>query len=525
MLKLLNRLSAAALVLVSTSPVATAIDYQEIQGYHVPTNLIRRIRVERAANINAAPAVPKSNCPTCDDVETVSDPSVAAPSRQPAKPRAAVRKPKPKPRRPSAIPKFPSGNLGAEPPPGMKQRRTPGYSRRPAKRKPTFPSGKLPAGPSSPLPRFKKPIPAQISVGRNLSCEEALAAARQAVNEENGDKAASILRKALSANPECSSVKNELVQVSIMRARQFMCCGYFECGARRAREALYLDPTNPAAASILKEAYSKSGVEPSNPDNRMNIAECLANHGRYIGALVEYQQAAQLVPSALALAGEGNMYTALNRLPEAESAYQHSLWLDPHNGDTWRRRGLLNLKSNKITQAAQYLAQASILNGEDQLASSSLLDLANKQVAKVPSAQNVLTLAKAYLLHGDEKSALSLYNQPRLAPALVPTYSAPEDWAVWVSEQRNNIVQERVAAVEGHVLKSNPVDAFTQVGPALETKNVIVKNCGCAADRLLGKPAAATGSGAPLTAVTNSALAQTAPPELPINFEEGDQLY
>lgn len=515
LLKLLNRLPAAGLMLILLSTAATAIDYQEIQGYHVPTSLIRRIRVERAANVNAAPATPRSNCPTCDDVETVSDPSVADPGvARPAKPRAAVRKPASQPHRPRAVPKFPSGSLGVEPPANTKPRPS-RQGRRIVRRKPSFPSRKLPSGQSKPFPRVKKPIVAQVSVGRNLSCEEAITAARQAVTEENGNKAASILRKALSANPQCLSVKDELVRVSILRARQFMCCGYFECGARRAREALYLDPANPVAASILKDAYSKSGVEPSNPDNRMNIAECLANHGRYIGALVEYQQAAQLVPSALALAGEGNMYTALNRLPEAERSYARSLTLDPNNGDTWRRRGLLNLKSNQITQAAQYLAQASILNSEDWLASSSLLDLANKQVGKIPSAQNVLTLAKAYLLHGDEKSALSLYNQKRLAPALVPTYSTPEDWAVWVAEQRNNIVQDRVAAVEGHVLRSSAVDTFTQVGPALETKNTIVKNCGCAADRLRGKPAAPA----------NSALAQNAPTELPVNFDEGDQLY
>lgn len=523
MLKLLNRLPVAGLILIFSSPAATAIDYQEIQGYHVPTSLIRRIRIERAANINAAPAPPRSSCPTCDDVETVSDPSVADPgAARPAKPKAAVRKPKPRPRRTAAGPKSPSGSLGAEPPPNTKPRPS-RQGRRTVMRKPSFPSRKLPAGPTKPFPRVRKPIAAQISAGRNLSCEEAIAAARRAVTEENGDKAASILRKALAANPQCSSVKDELVRVSILRARQFMCCGYFECGARRAREALYLDPANPVAASILKDAYSKSGVEPSNPDNRISIAECLANHRRYIGALVEYQQAAQLVPSALALAGEGNMYTALNRLPEAERAYAHSLTLDPNNGDTWRRRGLLNLRSNKITQAAQYLAQASILNSEDWLASSSLIDLANTQVGKIPSAQNVLTLAKAYLLHGDEKSALSLYNQKQLAPALVPTYSTAEDWAVWVAEQRNNVTQDRVAAVEGHVLKSNAVDAFTQVGPALETKNTIVKNCGCAADRLHGKPAATNFGAAQTPTSANSALAPRTEP--PVKFDEGDQLY
>ncbi len=223
------------------------------------------------------------------------------------------------------------------------------------------------------------------------------------------EEAQQILNRALKLSPSDKAVLKQLASVSCERAKQFIDSSDFDNALRSARQALSLDPSSQEAPGVLNQVLTKTGVNPGDPSQRLKTAELLASQGKNTEATVEYAQALKLKPSASAEVGLGNMALRANQKDSALQHYQQALELEPNSAIGHRQMGLFRYASGDIVGANAELSRSLILDPKDETAGSTLVELWQHQVSKVPGANSHLGLARAYLLAGNLQSAQSEY--------------------------------------------------------------------------------------------------------------------
>jgi tetratricopeptide (TPR) repeat protein len=194
----------------------------------------------------------------------------------------------------------------------------------------------------------------------------------------------------------------------------------FAGAANMFRKALGAKADNGQAGKYLKEAIQRMGMDPNLSDNRIGIGDQLAAAGDTTGAMIEYQQAMLLDPSARTYTKMGDMYLQYgpSQANRAVTFYHQAIVKDADYGPAHRSLGNIMLLMKDTTTAASELRKAVILDPKDTAAGQSLIDIWRRQVATNPNlAENHLGLATAMQLTGDLSTAESEYNQvERLDP-------------------------------------------------------------------------------------------------------------
>lgn len=188
------------------------------------------------------------------------------------------------------------------------------------------------------------------------------------------------------------------------------------------RKALSAAPDNALASKLLAETMKKQGRDPSAPEDRLFAGDQLVAAGDFESAMIEYQAALQLDPSARTCAKMGDVAMHYNQLPTAESWYKQALSKDANYGSAYRQLGLLQMARRDFTGAAASLRKAVIIDAKDQIAGQNLVDIWRRQVAANPlSAENHLGLAGALQLTGDFNGAEGEYNKLQALDANHPS--------------------------------------------------------------------------------------------------------
>lgn len=176
------------------------------------------------------------------------------------------------------------------------------------------------------------------------------------------------------------------------------------------RKALASAPDNGLAGRLLVKALRKAGYDPSSAETRMKLGDQLTEAGDTEQALVEYNAALELEPSARAYIKMGDMAYRYGQFAQATNYYREASVKDPDCAAAYRQIGFLQLASHDYTSAAASLRTALIHDPNDVAAGQALIELWRKQVAASPNAaDNHLGLAGALQLTHDFVGAQSEY--------------------------------------------------------------------------------------------------------------------
>jgi tetratricopeptide (TPR) repeat protein len=184
------------------------------------------------------------------------------------------------------------------------------------------------------------------------------------------------------------------------------------------RQALAADPSNKTSQSVYGQILKASGLNPNSASDHITLGNSLAGQGKYKEAVIEYNNALAIKPSAEAHVCIGNIAYTLGRADLARNEYEKALSVDPQSEFAFRQRGLLKYALQDQIGANTDLSKALSLSPTDRLAGESLLELWRRQLAANPNDPNGhLGLARSYLLIGDLDSAQTEYQEvARLDP-------------------------------------------------------------------------------------------------------------
>jgi tetratricopeptide (TPR) repeat protein len=286
------------------------------------------------------------------------------------------------------------------------------------------------------------------------------------MKQGNLEQANQLLKQCFAAQSKNSLVQNDLLKVNLSRARKFEKSNKLNQAIDASREAIYFSPNNATAAALLTHQLKQKGIDASNAGVRLELAKKLFSAGKLPDALVEYGQSYQLLPTAAACAGLGNVYQSVGKSDLAKQQYSLALQIDSHCAEAYRQLGLMSLANKDIVDANSYLGKALELNGNDEVASTALIELWQKQVSLSPSSANAhLGLARAYQLSGRFDSANSEYDAVAQIEPNNPTLAiARETLKHALAKQQSRQVVEDARALEA---QGSFEQAKNKVGDAL----------------------------------------------------------
>jgi tetratricopeptide (TPR) repeat protein len=274
----------------------------------------------------------------------------------------------------------------------------------------------------SAIDNASNPSSLSIALGRGKKTLDKL------IEKGKWDDAEKVATKLLKNNPKDQDVKDKLTQVYVAQARVAYGKPDLETAARRARQALVTEPTNQPAKLVLCQVFTKKGWNFSNPKEHLKLADGLAAQSKFVEAHAEYHLALGIKPSAAGHVGLGNIWVSQGQAQEAAKEYSSAIQVDPKSSIAYRQLGSLRLAVHDLVGANRDLSQAVILNPNDELASSELIQLWQQQASSNLNSVNPhLGLARAYLLTGNLEAAQTEYrqvaqmdpNNPQLPPARV----------------------------------------------------------------------------------------------------------
>lgn len=293
-----------------------------------------------------------------------------------------------------------------------------------------------------------------------------------------------LLRRSISYYPNDTVLRQDLTKLDVLLSKQALNSGKFEAAASGAREALYLSPSSVEGKTVLEESLHKLGINPKDHNQRLKLADALAQAGKNNDATVEYWQSLQLKPTAQGHIGFANMALAANQISQAKSEYQKAAELDPHSHTAFKKLGLLRKQQGDIVGANSDLSRAVLLNNNDKEASAALIDLWEKQTQTYPGlASTHLGLARAHQISGNLSAAQASYrevvrldpNHPNL-PAARQSFKlalARQESKKFIESARNfesdnNLQQAYASTAQALNLTPNDVTARLYQGHLLE---------------------------------------------------------
>lgn len=230
-------------------------------------------------------------------------------------------------------------------------------------------------------------------------------------------EAQALLEKYVAEYPKENSLKAELAKVSLGRAKAHAQKGDHAQAAKHARLAVsHADAVSPelskAAGQALDNSIAKLGVDPKNAAQRSTLGDKLSAQNRHMEAAVEYKVAARLAPSEAAHIKTGDASIKAGNLPQARTAYQSALELNPDSSAALRKLGVALYHMHDYAGASADLTRALVINPNDGEAASNLINLWKEQVHSRPSDPNShLGMARAYQVAGDLNAAHQEYKK------------------------------------------------------------------------------------------------------------------
>ena len=227
----------------------------------------------------------------------------------------------------------------------------------------------------------------------------------------NYSDAIALHEKACKYDPSNKQFKINLSAARTVYGKTLISQNNLNLAISELRKALYVAPDNALAESLLNQALTKANFDPNNPDTRIKLGDKLLGVGDNDEAYVEYQAGVKL-GSSKAYVKIGDLYYRLSQAQVAQSWYLQAIAKDSKNSEAYRNIGMLYLAVKDTTNAASYLRKAVIYNSNDTIASSTLIDIWRKQVAKDDnSADNHIGLATALQLSMDFNGAKTEYSK------------------------------------------------------------------------------------------------------------------
>jgi len=267
-------------------------------------------------------------------------------------------------------------------------------------------------------------------------------------------------------DPGNKMFRTNLTSARTLYGQQRMAQKDYTGAAHLFRKALTAAQDNSLAAKLLNESIQKTGLDPTLSDNRVGIGDQLAASGDLDGAMIEYQQAMQLDPSARTYVKMGDMMLRYGQAPNALSWYRNAVVKDTNYGPAHRQLGMMYMMQKDYASAAASLRKAVILDSKDAAAGQALIDIWRKQVSINPElAENHLGLAGAFQLTGDFQSAAGEYLQveqldpgnARLAPGRESLQRA----------MKHTTAEKHRAAAEVFISQGLARDALSEISQAV----------------------------------------------------------
>ncbi len=267
-------------------------------------------------------------------------------------------------------------------------------------------------------------------------------------------------------DPGNKMFRTNLTSARTIYGQQRMAQKDYTGAAHLFRKALTAAQDNSLAAKLLNESIQKTGLDPTLSDNRVGIGDQLAASGDLDGAMIEYQQAMQLDPSARTYVKMGDMMLRYGQAPNALSWYRNAVVKDTNFGPAHRQLGMMYMMQKDYASAAASLRKAVILDSKDAAAGQALIDIWRKQVSINPElAENHLGLAGAFQLTGDFQSAAGEYLQveqldpgnARLAPGRESLQRA----------MKHTTAEKHRAAAEVFISQGLARDALAEISQAV----------------------------------------------------------
>lgn len=219
-----------------------------------------------------------------------------------------------------------------------------------------------------------------------------------------------LLAKNHKTYPKNQEIKKLLTEVSIDRSKYYLRKDSYKEAATQARVALAYNSESKDARSMLNQALRHQGIDSLSSSARLAQAQTLFTHGKLEEAKIEYDESIKLSPSDTAYIGLGNVAYSQGSLKTAKAHYQKALGMHPQSSIALRQLGITRYKLSDVVGANADLTRALVLDPNDKLASQTLIDLWQRQVATRPNdANSHLGLARAYQLSGDLNSAQNEY--------------------------------------------------------------------------------------------------------------------
>jgi tetratricopeptide (TPR) repeat protein len=226
------------------------------------------------------------------------------------------------------------------------------------------------------------------------------------------DHARQVVLTSLRSHPGDQRLRRDLLDIDLKRAKYFNSQKQFDFAGSALREALYWVPTSAVAVSALNDILRAQGINASDANARLKLADVFAGQNKNTDAFVEYRMSANITATAAAYIGLGNIAYRFGEMKEAKGFYGQAVSLEPNLASSHRQLGLFDLAINDLVGANSELSRALILDPTDQVSARSLVGLWQRQVSmNTNDVNNHLGLARAYLLAGDLKSAQQEYRQ------------------------------------------------------------------------------------------------------------------
>ncbi len=285
----------------------------------------------------------------------------------------------------------------------------------------------------------------------NASASQLKARAQQLMQDGRIEEARKLLFSASAITPADRKMLAEFAAGSVEKAKEAVASGDFDAASRAARQALSADPGNLAASQLLDESLTKLGVNFNDAGQRLKLASSLYEQGRYDEAAVEYRTSLKIKPSAEAHVGLGNIAARSNQKATSKQEYREALQIDSSSSAAHRQLGIAQYNDGDLVAASANLSKALGLDPKDKLAGKTLVELWQRQLAKLPTANSHLGLARAYQLAGDLTSAQAEYKEVvRMDPNNPNLPAARQSFKLALSRQQADNAVQAAKTLEAH---------------------------------------------------------------------------
>lgn len=283
------------------------------------------------------------------------------------------------------------------------------------------------------------------------SASQLKARAQQLMHDGRIEDARKLLFSAQTITPQDRKILADFAASSLQKAKEALANQDFDAASRFARQALSAEPGSLPASQVLDESLTKLGINFNDASQRVKLAHTLYDQGRYDEAAVEYRTSLKIRPTADAHVGLGNIALRSSQKATAKQEYREALQVDASSAAAHRQLGIAQYNDGDLVAASANLSKALGLDPKDKLAGKTLVELWQRQLSRLPTANSHLGLARAYQLSGDLTSAQAEYKEVvRLDPNNSNLPAARHSFKLALARQQAENSVQAAKTLEAH---------------------------------------------------------------------------